>query len=141
MGPGYKREDLQANAQAKLDDAITLFENKRYSNAYYLTGYSVEIGLKACIAAQISAETIPEKEFIKRFLDHNFMNLIGLAGLAVELKEQQDRDEVFSANWAVASEWQPDSRYEPWNAGAAHLIISAVADPDSGVLPWIKTHW
>ena len=141
MGPGYKRADLQANAQAKLNDAITLLQNERYSNAYYLAGYSVEIGLKACIAAQISAETIPEKEFIKRFLNHNFMNLIGLAGLAVELEKQQDRNEAFSANWAVTSEWQPDSRYESWDVGAAQLIVRAVADPKSGVLTWIKTHW
>jgi len=59
MGTGYKRADLRANAQAKLDDAELLLENKKFANAYYLAGYAVEIGLKACIAAHISAETIP----------------------------------------------------------------------------------
>ena len=43
MGPGLKREDLQANAQAKLDDAVILLQQGRFSNAYYLAGYAVEI--------------------------------------------------------------------------------------------------
>lgn len=47
MGLGYSRLDLRANAQAKLDDAVMLCKTGRYSNAYYLAGYSVEIGLKA----------------------------------------------------------------------------------------------
>jgi AbiV family abortive infection protein len=82
MGLGQKRNDLQANAQAKLDDAIILLQNGRYSNAYYLAGYAVEIGLKACIAARITAETIPDKEFIKGILNHQFTRLVGLAGLS-----------------------------------------------------------
>ena len=52
MANGYKRVDLQALAQAKLDDAKLLFDNGRFSNAYYLAGYAVELGLKACIARQ-----------------------------------------------------------------------------------------
>ena len=81
-------------AQAKLDDASILLSNKRYSNAYYLAGYSIELGLKACIARQISAETIPDKALIKRILDHQFGTLIGLAGLATALKEQQDKNPI-----------------------------------------------
>lgn len=81
MSLGLTRADLQANAQAKLDDAILLLKQGRYSNAYYLAGYAVEIGLKACIAAQITAETIPAKEFIKGILNHEFTGLVGLAGL------------------------------------------------------------
>ena len=104
MGLGHKRTDLQAYAQAKLDDACILLQNRRYSNAYYLAGYAVELGLKACIAAQISAETIPDKEFIKKILYHEFPILIGLAGLATELKDQKDKDPIFGANWAIVSE-------------------------------------
>jgi hypothetical protein len=65
-----------------------LFENDRFTNAYYLAGYAVEIGLKACIAAQISAETIPDKAFIKSILSHQFGGLVGLAGLAEALKDE-----------------------------------------------------
>lgn len=141
MGLGSKRTDLQANAQAKIDDACILLQNGRYSNAYYLAGYAVELGLKACIAVQINAETIPDKAFIKKIFDHKFSILIGLAGLVKELKDQEDKDPVFGSNWAIVSEWSPDARYEPRDITSAQSIITAIAHPESGVLQWIKTHW
>ena len=141
MGLGHNRTDLRANAQAKLDDAIMLVQNQRYSNAYYLAGYAVEIGLKACIAAQVAAETIPDKQFIEKVFRHDFKLLIGLAGLSAQLKEQQDRDPAFASNWAIAAEWTPDARYEAIDPTSAEVLISAIADPGSGVLQWIKIHW
>lgn len=104
MGPGQKRGELQVNAQAKLDDAMILLRRGRYSNAYYLAGYAVEIGLKACIAAQISAETIPDKAFIRNIFNHQFRVLVGLAGLAGSLKDEEDKDQAFAANWALTSQ-------------------------------------
>ena len=141
MGLGHKRTDLRANAQAKLDDAMTLFQNSRFSNAYYLAGYAVEIGLKACIAVQISADTIPDKTFITKVCGHNFTTLVGLAGLNTQLKEQQDKDPGFAANWAIVAEWDTSVRYESKDVTSAQAIIAAVGDPKSGVLKWIKTYW
>ena len=131
MGLGHTRADLRSTAQAKLDDAISLLQLGRYSNAYYLAGYAVEIGLKACIAAQISAETIPDKAFIKGILNHEFKGLVGIAGLAGPLKQRQDDDGEFAANWALASEWSPDVRYESIDPMSAQLLVRAIADPDS----------
>jgi AbiV family abortive infection protein len=141
MGPGQRRSDLRANAQAKLDDAILLLKNGRYSNAYYLAGYAVEIGLKACIAAQISAETIPDKGFIKNILNHQFRILVGLAGLAGALKDEESKDQAFATNWALAAQWEPDTRYQAIDPMSAQLLVQAVADANSGVLRWIKAHW
>jgi len=97
MAYGLKRTDLQSIAQAKVDDAHLLFQNGRFSNSYYLAGYAIEIALKACIAAQISAETIPDKDILRKVLNHEFPVLVGLAGLATALKEQQDSDSLFAA--------------------------------------------
>lgn len=141
MAFGMKRADLRAMAQAKADDALILLNNGRVSNAYYLCGYAVELGLKACIAAQVTSETIPDKDFIKKVLNHDFPTLIGLAGLATDLKDKKDADPIFAANWAVVSEWTPDSRYETKDRTSAELVISAILDPNSGVLQWIKTYW
>jgi AbiV family abortive infection protein len=141
MGVGLTRADLRANAQAKLEDAKLLLQNNRFSNAYYLAGYAIEIGLKACIAAQIAAETIPDKALLKKILDHNFIVLVGLAGLATALKGQQDKDADFAANWAVISEWSPDTRYDAMDPTSAQTFIMAIDDPKSGVLRWIKTYW
>ncbi len=141
MGLGYTRADLRANAQAKLDDAIILLQNKRFSNAYYLAGYAVEIGLKACIAAQIVAETITDKAVIRKVFDHDYKLLVGLAGLETQLSEQEDRDPEFAANWAIATEWKPDVRYETVDVTSAQFMINAIAHEKSGVLQWIKIHW
>lgn len=141
MGLGYKRADLRANAERKLTDAITLLKAGSPSNAYYLAGYAVELGLKACIAAQITAETVPAKELLRGFLEHDFRKLVGLAGLAGPLKEQQDADPSFGASWALVSEWSPDARYEPHDIWSAQGIIESIAHEHSGVLTWIKKYW
>lgn len=141
MPYGLKRADLRAIAQSKIDDANTLFGAGRFSNAYYLAGYAIEIGLKACIAAQVSAETIPDKAFLRGVLSHQFPALIGLAGMAGPLKEQQDTNAVFASNWAIVNEWSPDCRYETRDSMSAQVMIHAVLDPNSGVLQWIKAHW
>lgn len=141
MGYGYKRKDLQAVAQSKMDDALLLFSNRKYSNAYYLAGYAVEIGLKACMAVQICAETVPDKDFLKGFLEHKFDKLVGLAGLKPQLKAEQDHSTVFAANWAIVSEWSPDTRYETKDVTSAQTIIAAIADENSGVFQWIKRYW
>jgi HEPN domain-containing protein len=141
MPYGMKRVDLQKIAQAKLDDATLLLQHGRHSNAYYLAGYAVEIGLKACIAAQVSAETIPDKSFINRILKHEFPVLLGLAGLARPLQERQDKDPLFAANWAIVSEWVPDTRYEVKDAMTAQLMLTAISDEQAGVLQWIKAYW
>jgi HEPN domain-containing protein len=141
MGAGQKRADLRANAQAKFDDALALFKNGRFSNSYYLAGYSVEIGLKACIAAQISNETIPDKALLKGVLSHEVQELVGLAGLRKELEDRENADPVFAANWGIVCEWTSDVRYEEVDATTAHHMIEAVGNPGSGVLGWIKKHW
>ena len=141
MAYGLKRTDLQSIAQAKVDDAHLLFQNGRFSNSYYLAGYAIEIALKACIAAQISAETIPDKDILRKVLNHEFPVLVGLAGLATALKEQQDCDSLFAANWAIVLEWKPDVRYESTDSTAAQQMLSALTDAASGVLQWIKLYW
>jgi hypothetical protein len=141
MGFGLKRTDLRAAAQSKLDDAVILLNHQRYSNAYYLAGYAVEIGLKACIAAQITAETIPDAVFIKNIFNHHFPTLVGLAGLAPVLKERQDKDANFAANWTLCGEWRPDKRYESIDSTSSQYLLTAIADKTSGVFEWIKTYW
>ncbi|MDR7035260.1 hypothetical protein [Mesorhizobium sp. BE184] len=136
-----KRTDLQAYAQAKVDDSILLLNHHRWSNAYYLAGYSVELALKACIARQVSTDTIPDKAILNGVLSHEYGKLIGLAGLKGDLKEAQDANADFAANWGIVSEWSPDARYRGCAAMEAQLIVQAIMDPNSGVLPWIKRFW
>ena len=141
MGLGLRRSDLQAVAQAKIDDASLLAQNNRFSNAYYLAGYAVEIALKACIAKQFTADAIPEKSFVNSIYVHNLKSLVGLAGLSADFKIKGDADPAFAANFALVAQWDPDVRYESSDPMSAQTMIAAIVDPISGVLPWIKQYW
>jgi HEPN domain-containing protein len=50
------RTDLQILAEDRLKDAEVLLAKGRFAAAYYLAGYAVECGLKACIAKLTKAE-------------------------------------------------------------------------------------
>ena len=138
---GLKRTDLQKIAQAKLDDAVLLYDNRRFSNAYYLAGYAVEIGLKACTARSILAEVIPDKSFIDSIYKHDLPKLVGTAGLLRQLQDRQKSDPNFAANWALVAQWGPEKRYEDTDGYTAQITLQAIGDPSSGVFPWIRTYW
>lgn len=141
MAQGMKKADLQALAQAKADDALLLFDNARYSNAYYLAGYSIEFGIKACIASRIEANTIPDKKFISSIFIHDLPTLISVSGLQLELKNQENDDPLFHANWGVVSKWSEQRRYDVADRSTTQYFLDAILTPDHGVFPWIKRYW
>jgi hypothetical protein len=135
------RIDLQRLAQVKFDDALLLSANNRFGNAYYLAGYAVELGLKACVAKQIREHQIPDKSLIIGVYTHEFQKLVGLAGLTAVLKERQEEDQFFQAYWGISAEWKPESRYAIIDSMSAELMLTAIGDTEHGVLQWIKAHW
>ncbi len=136
-----RRSHLQALADAKLRDAQILLVNDRYSSAYYLGGYAVELGLKACIAKQFTAESIPERNFVNAVYSHKLPDLLALAGLRPELQEKKDQDPDFATNWALVVQWEPQTRYADFDPFTAQSLIQAIGADESGVLPWIKRYW
>jgi hypothetical protein len=142
MSAGIKRADLEALAQAKLQDAQILYAAKRYSNAYYLAGYTIELALKACISIQFVADTIPDKDFVKDiYTGHDLVKLMKLAGLSNDLKLKSDQDENFAANWAITAQWRETSRYTTVDSITAQSLLESITDSTSGVFPWIMTYW
>lgn len=141
MSQGVTKNDLEVLSESKLADALLLFERERWANSFYLAGYSVELALKACVAVQFQASTIPDKKFVSSIHTHEFSKLIGLAGLTAELRAKQDEDSTFAANWGITAEWSPEARYECTDKSTAHFLLHAIADPEHGVLSWIKTFW
>jgi hypothetical protein len=139
MAP-LSRHTLQKLAAAKVDDARLLYANKRYSNSYYLYGYGIELALKACIARQILAETIPDRTILTRFMTHKFADLIGLAGLSTELKDRRSNPD-FDSRWAVVAEWSEESRYDMIDVVLATAMQDAIENPTYGVMQWLKLHW
>jgi hypothetical protein len=131
---------LQKLALAKVEDARLLFDHERYSNAYYLYGYGVELGLKACIARQILFETIPDKPILTRFLTHRITDLVALAGLGGALQDRR-KDLNFDERWAVVAEWSEETRYETTELVVATAMRDAVEHEEHGVLTWLKQAW
>ncbi|WP_155992217.1 HEPN domain-containing protein [Fodinicurvata fenggangensis] len=141
MAHGLKKADLQTLAQTKVDDALLLFDRGRFSNAYYLGGYAVEFALKACIAARIETDTIPDKKFVTSIFTHDLVTLINVSGLSNELKKQENSDDEFHANWGIVSKWSEQKRYEVSDRSTTHYFLHAIIDQYHGVLPWIKNFW
>lgn len=141
MSFGLKRSDLRAIAQGKLDDAVHLLGSARYSNSYYLAGYSVEIGLKACIARLMLADVIPDRKLIEGTYQHNFDRLVAQAGLMADLRAEIDGNPDFAVNWGIAGRWDPSARYDSFTANSAQLLVQAIGQPKVGVFEWIKANW
>jgi hypothetical protein len=133
--------DLERLAQVRLDDAILLLTQNRPSSAYYLTGYAVELALKACIAKLVQTNTIPELGFIKAIYTHDLQVLLSAAGLLPQFTVDTKADPQFATFWAIANNWSEKSRYEIWDPISAASLVQAVADPNHGVFQWVKKHW
>jgi len=132
------RDDLKELALIKLEDAKVLLENERYDGAYYLCGYVVECGLKACIAKQTKQYDFPDKDIIAQSWTHKLTTLVKAAKLP--LKEMA-KDKDFAINWALAIRWSEESRYQKHEEKEARDLYSAITDEKGGVLQWIKQYW
>ena len=137
-----KRSDFQKLVSQRLKDAEVLFQNQRYSGAYYLAGYAVECGLKACIAKQTKQYDFPPSERIVRDIyTHDIDKLIKSAGLKPQLDKELKQDQQFEVNWSLAKDWSEKSRYEIYEKIKAHDLLNAINDTNHGVLKWISQHW
>lgn len=66
-----KRSELKRLAELRVRDALRLLRGRRYDACYYLAGYAVECALKACIAKQFRASTIPDLGRVKSIFTGN----------------------------------------------------------------------
>jgi hypothetical protein len=121
----------------RLEEAGILLKAKKYSGAYYLAGYSVEFGFKACIAKKTRRHGYPDKDFALKCYTHDLEKLLDLAGLKTALLA----DASLQLCWAVVKDWSEQTRFERKNRAEAQGLYDAIAEPAHGVLPWIKTHW
>jgi hypothetical protein len=102
--------DLRAISEARLQDAIVLFDNGRFDGAAYLCGYAVELALKARICITLNWDGFPqtrgEFEGLSSFKTHRLDVLLVLSGQEQRIKAEQ-LDE-----WSAIVTWDPEARYE-----------------------------
>ncbi|MBI2821770.1 MAG: DNA-binding protein [Acidobacteria bacterium] len=136
------RRDLQLLADTRIADAEVLLQASRWSAAYYLLGYAVECGLKACAARQFQQDEVPDKTVVNNFYTHRLDTLLGICGVKPALEARARAEPAFQVNWNTVRDWNESSRYNHSTSEAkARDMHVAVADPTTGVLPWLKMQW
>ena len=70
------KNDLKTLSQARIDDAIVLYQAGKSSSAYYLAGYSIELALKVCISDLFQAGVIPDKGLVNATYIHDLEKLM-----------------------------------------------------------------
>ncbi|GAG05743.1 unnamed protein product [marine sediment metagenome] len=135
------RNDLRELALIRFKEARVLLKNGNYEGAYYICGYVIECGLKACIAKQTRRYDFPDKKTVDESYTHDLTKLIKIAGLELTLDNEMRKDQVFGRYWATAKDWSEQSRYERHAEKEAQNLYSAIADRKHGVLRWIKQYW
>lgn len=135
------RNDLKQLSLIRLKEAKVLLKNKNYEGAYYLCGYVIECGLKACIAKKTKRYDFPDKKTVDESYTHDLTKLVRIAGLSIELDKEMKSNETFANNWGIVKDWSESSRYEKHTEKEAHDLFSAIADEEHGVLQWLKQYW
>ncbi len=132
-------EDRILDAQAHLAPGVG-----RWSAAFYLVGYAVECGLKACILARVAARPeviFEDRQFLNKVWTHDIETLL----VAADLKGQRDADAranpALAVPWDDVDEWDEKSRYVQKTEAEAKELFNAVADPINGVMQWIRARW
>jgi hypothetical protein len=123
--------------ELRIEEAEVLLKAKKYDGAYYLAGYAVEFGLKACIAKKTRRYGCPDKDFAAKCFSHKVEQLVELADLRAALRS----DAALMVNWAIVKDWTEQSRFERKTRADAQALFDAITNPAHGVLQWIKSHW
>jgi HEPN domain-containing protein len=113
----------------RIEEARILLKVKKYSGAYYLAGYAVEFGLKACIAKKTQRHEYPDKDFAYKCYTHDLEKLLLLTGL----KSALDTDARLQVNWAVVKDWNEQARFDRKNRVEAQELYDDIVEPAHGV--------
>ncbi|MBX9625968.1 MAG: hypothetical protein K2X82_19370 [Gemmataceae bacterium] len=135
------RSAFRKLAEVRVREAKALLDAKLWDGAYYLAGYAVECGLKACIAKLTRRFEFPDKKFAADCHTHKIDELVFHARLRPARDEEIRADPQFNRNWETARLWTETARYERRTEDQARALVEAVADDTHGVLRWLRQHW
>jgi HEPN domain-containing protein len=125
----------------RFQEARVLLQSGNSEGAYYLSGYAIECGLKACIAKQTKRHDFPDRKTVADSYTHDLARLVRVAGLEPALNQEMQTDAVFSRYWTVVKDWSEESRYQGRTAQEARDLYQAISDRHHGVLLWIRRYW
>ena len=134
--PASNRGDFQALAEERLADAASLLAAQRWSAAYYLAGYAVECGLKACIAKLTREYDFPPRN-VADIYTHNLERLVQTAELQVTLAAAMAADHQLKDAWAIVKDWKEDARYDINTQAEAEEMYERTRV----VMNWVRQQW
>lgn len=134
------RPEFQQLARLRIAEARALLRLGHHHGAYYLAGYAVECGLKACIARKFRRHELPDKEVVVASYTHDLQRLLKFAELEAVLDKERKRSARFSAHWGLVKDWTVESRYAIIDESRARDMLRAVVGRDS-VMAWIRRYW
>ena len=131
------RDDLRQLAQIRLREARALLKNRSNHGAYYLCGYVIECGLKACIAKQTKMYDFPDKETVNKSYTHDLSRLVKVSGLERDLDSEMTKDTTFALNWAIVKDWSEENTatWTPSQAGTYTIVVRASTITDDSIPP------
>ena len=107
------RRGFQRLADLRAKEAGVLARNGCEKGAYYLAGYAVECGLKACIAKKTKRHQFPpDRKYVNDVYSHELKTLLQKAELERQLEEDMKKNPALARNWGVVSRWNSESRYD-----------------------------
>ena len=103
-------KDLRAIARARLRDAQVLLKAKRFDGAFYLSGYAVELALKARVCRTLKWRGFPQsgREFedFRSLKTHDLEVLLKFSGVEERVTAKA------LTEWSVVVNWNPERRYQ-----------------------------
>jgi hypothetical protein len=137
------RVEFQQLAEVRITEAGVLLASQYPDGAYYLAGYAVECGLKACILARVerSGVIFDDRKFLEGCWTHDIETLVKTADLKVQRDQNAAADPNLFTNWQFVKDWTETSRYQRKLLPAAQTLYDAITDAAHGVLPWIRIRW
>ena len=110
-----------------MEDAKVLLSTKRFAGASYMSGYAIEIALKARVCRTLGWKEFPmtQREFqgLGSFRTHDLDLLLRLSGQESVIKQNHFVD------WSAVAAWNPEARYRPIDEvteSEAGELVSAV---------------
>jgi HEPN domain-containing protein len=132
------RSQLKTLSLLRRREAGVLFESELYDGARYLSGYVLELALKARICRLLDLEEYPDTGELRRvYATHDLDQLLKLAGLSRKLSLQQT---ALFDSWSTAALWKPERRYDVPGI-ATERDVREILDAVDEVLKWIRKYW
>ncbi len=138
------RLEWQQLAERWVVDAKRQLDDHRWSAAYYIAGYAIECGLKACVLVRVAAtpEVIfDDRKFSEKCWTHSVLELVKMADLDAARLADSAANPDLGNNWLVVKDWNELARYKTTSHQKAKKLYHAITDKKNGVMQWIRGRW